>query len=219
MGNNFMETKIYCFLCNKTGIPVYVGKTTMLLKRRIDNHVGSAKRKPSAPFHKWLNKNLNNFKVIVLETVTFDLSSKAEVRWIKRLNARYPLYNAKHYSFGNPGIGRVKWNDNLLSLLGVMNDNEISAMIGCSRKTVSYKREQLRIPPKGQDRGASQRKHISDADMERLGRVPDYILATEAGVSKNYIWALRRKHNIKPYSVLTGNDGRIKIGEAHRRWR
>lgn len=216
--NNNRETYIYCFLEKKTGVPVYVGKTSVSIKERKLSHIALSKKDEKTPFHQWLSKNLNNFVVIQLDKIPFIESSKCEVRWIKRLNNRYPLYNVRHHSFGNPGIGRVNWSEEYISLLGKVCDIELSKIIGCERKTVSYQRKIRNIPAFGQDRGASQRKTISLEQMKIIGKMPDYKAAEIIGVSKNFIWSFRKKHNIPSYAEITGNDGKIKVGEAHRRW-
>lgn len=191
----------------------------MEISRRVKNHVGSSKRKAKTPFHLWLKENTKNFKVIILDKVPFSESSKSEMRWIKRINYKFPLYNVKSYSTGNPGVGRVVWTDYLLSLLGKTSDTKISKIMGCSRGCVTYKREQLGIPVYNQDRGQSQRVILDLTFISRLGSEPDYIIANDAGVSKFVVARYRKKMNIPSYAEKTGNNGKIKKGEPHRRWK
>ena len=54
--------------------------------------------------------------------------------------------------------------------------------------------------------------------IARFGTEPDYKLAAEIGVNKTQIARARARHGIKSYAEQTGNSGKIKIGEPHRRW-
>lgn len=214
-----LTTIIYCFLCAKTGSPVYVGKTTMPLKVRVQNHLGSARRKPNSPFHKWLSKNLHSYRVIVLDAVCFKESSKAEIRWMTRLSARFPLYNARPFSFGNPGVGRVQWTEELLGMLGNRTDTEIAGIIGCNRQTVAYRRMIEGIPRLPDPHKTPQEIFLSPEIISRIGLEPDYKIAQSVGVSKFVIAKHRRRLGIKSYAETTGNNGKIKIGDTHRRWK
>lgn len=217
MSNN-RETYIYCFLNKTTGAPVYVGKTSVDIENRRQSHISKSNKAKKTPFHEWLNKNKKNYNVILLEKTSFEKSSKSEVRWIKRINKKFPLYNVRHHSFGNPGIGRVNLTEEHISMLGKICDIDLAKIIGCERKTISYQRKIRGIPPRGQDRGASQRKIISLIDIEMIGKHPDYVLAKKIGVSKNFIWSYRQKHKIPSYAETTGNDGKIKQGRPRRKW-
>lgn len=211
------ETTIYAYLDSKSGVPVYVGKTTMKLKRRANAHDDHARRKPKTPFHKWLARN--KAKLLVLDVVKFEDSSQAEVRWIKRLGKRYPLLNVNDYSSGNPGVGRIEWTEELIAQLGRRTDSEIAQELGCCRKAVAYKRETLGIKRFPDPHNTPQTIYLDLVTLARLGTEPDYKIANDVGVSKFVIAKHRKKLGIESYAAATGNDGRIKRGEAHRRWR
>lgn len=212
-----ITTIIYCFLCLKTGTPVYVGKTTMPLKTRITNHLGTAKRKASTPFHQWLRDNINNYKVIILETVSFFESSKSEIRWMLRLSKRFPLYNVRAFSFGNPGIGRVEWNSDTIDMLGKKTDTEIAEALGCNRQTVAYRRSLLNISRFPDPHKVASEKVLDLVTLMRLGTEPDYKIADELGISKFVIAKHRKRRGIKSYAESTGNNGRVKLGNSLRR--
>lgn len=71
------------------------------------------------------------------------------------------------------------------------------------------------IPPK---MGGHNRKELPFEIIEQLGTMPDYKLAEKAGVSKRTILRKRQRFGVKSYAEQTGNDGKIKKGEPHRRW-
>ena len=221
---------IYVWLCPTSGIPVYVGKTSMSLSRRMNNHRRRSIKRATTPKEKWLASIAKTGKspvVLELDRCPVSKSSALERRWISRLSARYRLLNADRGGAGNPGIGRIKWTPDLLNKLGKMPDSELAAIVGCHRKTVSYKRECLGIgasfsrannlPPPAM--GGWNKKVLPSAIIGRLGSVPDYILAQEAHVTKHVIARCRRSAGIPSYAVTTGNNGRIREGEPHRRWK
>lgn len=214
-----IRTIIYCVLCGTTGAPVYVGKTTMLLQRRIDNHLGSARRKAKTKFHRWLALNQSNFKVLILADVPFEESGAAEMRWIKRLDKRFSLLNMKEYSTGNPGVGRVNWNDEALALLGKRTDTAIAAILGCNRQTVAYRRELLGIPRLPDPHKAPNEILLDSDTLGKLGKEPDYKIAQVLGISKFVIAKHRNRMGIPSYAATTGNNGKIRTGEKHRRWK
>jgi len=214
-----IKTIIYCIICGTTGSPIYVGKTTMLLQRRIDNHLGSARRNPKTKFHKWLASNQGNFKVVVLANVQFEESGASEMRWIKRLDKRFALLNMKEYSTGNPGVGRVNWNEEALALLGKRTDTAIAAVLGCNRQTVAYRREMLGIPRLPDPHNVPSEVVLDLVTISQLGTQPDYKIAEVLGISKFVIAKHRKRMGIPSYAEATGNNGKIKAGEKHRRWK
>lgn len=202
----------------------------MPLARRMNNHRRSAGRKRRTPKERWLSavaKAGKRPRIVVVEECSVDRSSAIERRWIRRLSSRFPLLNASLGGAGNPGVGRIVWNEQLLRMLGTIADSEIAKLIGCHRKSVSYKRECLGIPASF-DRtnntdppsmGGWNRINFPTAIIQRLGSEPDYVIAARAGVSKRSIARARREQGIPSYAQKTGNNGRIRVGEPHRRWK
>jgi hypothetical protein len=178
----------------------------------------------------WLRSHLQEGRlpqVVVLESVPVHRSSAAERRWFRRLSSRFQLLNQSTPGAGNPGVGRVIWTNELLDLLGEVPDSEIAGLIGCERKTVSYKRECLGItasfdrknnksPPANAGWNAIR---LPPEIIDLLGTVSDQCLADRAGVSKKRIMRERHDRQLPSYADLTGNDGRIRSGEPHRRWK
>ena len=191
----------------------------MQLQRRVDNHLGSARRKAKTKFHRWLALNQANFRVLVLADVSFEESGAAEMRWIRRLDKRFPLLNMKEYSTGNPGAGRVDWNDEALALLGNRSDTAIAAVLGCNRQTVAYRRELLGIPRYPDQHKTPNEIFLDLVTISKLGTEPDYKIAQVLGISKFVIAKHRKRMGIPSYAEATGNNGKIKTGENHRRWK
>mgnify|MGYP000929291322 CR=1 FL=1 len=54
--------------------------------------------------------------------------------------------------------------------------------------------------------------------IDQFGTMPDYKLAEIAGCSKPVIARRRKILGIKSYAEQTGNNGKIKKGDPHRRW-
>lgn len=57
-------------------------------------------------------------------------------------------------------------------------------------------------------------KHI----ISKLGKMPDHILASQAGVNKSTIRRNRIKRGIISYGDRTGDDGKYRIGNYPARW-
>lgn len=111
-------------------------------------------------------------------------------------------------------------------MLGTVADSEIAKLVGCERKTVTYQRE-IRGIAAAMDRtnntpppnmGGWNRLALNADIISQLGEMPDYKLAEIAGVNKSKIADERRARGIQSYAQRTGNNGKIKVGEAHRRW-
>ena len=66
--------------------------------------------------------------------------------------------------------------------------------------------------------GGWNKKDLPKEILDKLGKEPDYILAKKAGVCKPCIARRRRALNIPSYAESTGNNGKIKLGDPHRRW-
>lgn len=84
-----------------------------------------------------------------------------------------------------------------------------------------------KIKPKGNTQSAKgeppfmaghNRIELKEEIIKKLGTIPDYELAEIARVGKKKIMTERHKRGIKSYAETTGNDGKIKKGEPHRRW-
>lgn len=219
---------IYAWVCPETGRPVYVGKTSQTIRLRMTAHRRESLKKLT-PKSAWLRSTIAkglSVRVVVLAECSVDMSSAIERRWHRRLSARFDLLNVSVAGAGNPGVGRVDWTPDLLAKLGTVPDSELAAEIGCERKTVSYRRECLNIPASFDRKNNSPpplmggwNKAVLPASITAaLGSMPDYKLAELAGVSKKAIANERRSRGILDYAAATGNDGRIKRGEPHRRW-
>lgn len=149
-----------------------------------------------------------------------------ERRWVRRLSARFTLLNQATAGAGNPGVGRVKWTEESLGRLGRVPDSELALELGCERKTVSYRREVMGIaasfdrknntPPPSM--GGWNRVDLGAEIVALLGTAPDHEIARRAGVSKKRIMKERHARELPSYAERTGFDGRIKVGEPHRRW-
>jgi len=222
------KSLIYVWLCPISGKPVYVGKTSQTINLRMRAHKREA-RKGLTPKAVWLNEALlrQTFpRIVVLCECPCAVSSAVERRWHRRLSSRFDLLNVSIPGAGNPGVGRVIWTEDLLSKLGVVSDADLASEIGCERKTVSYRRECLKIPASFNRRnntkppimGGWNKVILSDEIIASLGKMPDYKLANLAGVSKIKIGDERRQRGIMDFAKATGNDGKIKRGEPHRRW-
>ena len=219
---------IYAWICPTTGRPVYVGKTSQTIALRMRSHKRESDKRLT-PKAVWLSEVLEkgfSVRVVVLDECSVESSSAIERRWHRRLSDRFDLLNASVAGAGNPGIGRINWTPELLAKLGTVPDSELAAEIGCERKTVSYRRECLKIPASFDRKnnsppppnGGWNKATVPATIIAALGTMPDYRLAESAGVSKKVIANERRKRGILDYASATGNDGRIKCGEPHRRW-
>lgn len=222
------RTIIYAWLCPLSGKPAYVGKTSQPISDRMRSHWREARKGSATPKHDWLrdlsSKGMEP-RVIVLEETDPASSPAIERRWTKRL-ARFCLLNVASAGSGNPGVGRVDWTPNIDALLGTVPDSEIAARLGCERKTVSHRRKCLSIeasfdrknntPPPSM--GGWNKRSLADDIVAQLGTMPDYRLAELAGVSKPVIRRERTARGIPSYAEASGNNGRIRVGEPHRRW-
>lgn len=193
------------------------------------SHLREARRHPSTPKHSWLRELVDGGlmpRLVTLQTVTPKASPAVERRWVRRFARRYDLLNVAPAGSGNPGVGRVRWTPEVDQLLGCVPDSEIATMMSCERKTVAHRRQCLGIPASFDRKNntpppnmAGWNRKALPAEIEsQLGKMPDYQLAAAAGVDKSVIARLRRKRGIPSFAASTGNDGRIRSGEPHRRW-
>jgi hypothetical protein len=115
-----------------------------------------------------------------------------------------------------------------IDLLGKLPDDEIAALAGVTRKTVAYHRKRREILPCGNRpekrtkppyMGGHNRIALPEGALRRLGKEPDYQIATAYGVTKGVIARARKQANIAPYSDTTGNNGKFKKGNYPARWK
>jgi hypothetical protein len=221
--------KIYAIICPKTGNPVYVGKNSQTLAARLRAHKGMARRHPDTAIHRWMRECFSQglgMTARILEEVGLEESGPAERRWVALYSEDYKLLNQAPAGAGNPGVGRISWTREILARLGTEPDSQIAADLGCERKTVTYRRASLGIaasydrtknkPPPNM--GGWNKIALPQSVIEALGTLPDAALGFASGVSKKRIIVERHKRGIASYATTTGNDGRIKLGEPHRRW-
>ena len=126
------KSVIYIWLCPVTGRPVYVGKTSQPIARRMATHRREA-LKYATPKHQWLVNLGRNPRIVIAEETTIEASAKCERRWVTRLK-RFELLNARVAGAGNPGIGRVVWSAELVSKLGKVPDSILAKEIRVRKK-------------------------------------------------------------------------------------
>lgn len=141
-------SKIYVWFCPLTDSAVYVGKTSMTMGRRWSGHKSKSLRKPKTRKEHWL-KNILEMglmpRIEVIEEVSVEDSSEREVYWALKYGVDSDLLNCDFVGAGNPGVGRVNWTPEIIAMLGKVPDSEIAKIVGCTPKTVSYRREILGI--------------------------------------------------------------------------
>lgn len=222
-------SKIYAWVCPETKAIVYVGKTSTTISRRMHSHFGRARRHCKTAKEVWLRDILERGlspEIVILEETEVSLSSEAERKWASHYSQISPLLNSTKVGAGNPGVGRITWTPDLIALLGKVGDRKIAELIGCERKSVSYKRECLGIaaamdrddnlPPPHM--GGWNRIELPESVIARLGKEPDYVIAESVGVVKTVIARVRRGLGIQDYASSTGNDGRMRSDRPHPRW-
>lgn len=215
------QTTIYVWICPDTGNPVYVGKTDCPLSIRMASHRRCALKKATTPKHQWLKEVLvagKELKISILEICERADGGKRESHWIKELGEKFVLLNVATGGQGGKCQVKIRWTDRLIALLGKTTDRQIAIMLGCSRSTVSYRRTVLNIPRFPDPHIVPFEVKLSDEIIKRLGTEPDYTLAEEVGCSKFVIRKARRRMGLPSYAMTSGNNGRIKKGEPHRRW-
>ena len=207
------------------GACVYVGRTKMTLQQRFISHKAKARRSGSSPFHIWLKNELQssrNIEAIELEKCPESLMSKRESFWIKKLS---PAKNVAKPHDGGKKKCDIDWSP-FIHMLGIDYDSEIALLAGVTRKAVSYKRKCLEIPATKKPQrvvisnsiGGWNKKKITKECEEMLGKAPDHEVAGVFGFSKKKIGSERKSRGIKSYAEQSGNDGKIKKDEPHRRW-
>lgn len=223
---------IYALSDPRDGRVRYIGRTVNPLARRLREHLYAAKRgklkdtRKAAWFdelsHCGLRPDINLIKTSGIHEFQAD-----ERRLIAEYRQKTPdLLNVKPGGDGGLGGHFVNWTPELDAMLGVVSDSVLASKMGITRKSVSYRREKLGIPASF-DRtnnkpppamGGHNRIDVAPSVIKLLGTMPDYQLATSAGCSKYKIARLRNSLGIKSYAEITGNNGKIKKGDPHRRW-
>lgn len=222
------RTIIYAWVCPISGRPVYVGKTSQPIRDRMRSHWREARKGSTTPKHEWLRMLAGRGlepRVVDLEETDPESSPAVERRWTTRFK-RFSLLNVATAGSGNPGVGRIDWTPEVDALLGTVPDSEIASRLGCERKTVSHRRKCLGIeasfdrknntPPP--NNGGWNRIELPPEVIALLGSMPDYRLAKIAGVNKTLIRRARSSRGISSYAETSGSNGRIRVGEPHRRW-
>ena len=220
--------QIYGLFDPRTNKVRYVGKTKNKLSRRLREHIRRANTGKMRDKGKqnWLLEleRLNLSPVIQsLEICRSDNWRERETFWCSQFE---DLLNCQKPGGGSDGERLRDLPDWAVNQFGKIADSRIAEKLGVSRKTVTYYREQLGIPaafdrtrntppPKT---GGYNRINFPDWVIAKMGTMSDQKLANLFGCHKSQITRRRNKLSIPSYAQKTGNDGRIKRGEPHRRW-
>lgn len=220
--------QIYGLVDPRTNQVRYVGKTKNRLSRRLREHIRSAKTGKIRDKGKqnWLDElELSNLCPVIqsLEICEPDNWRERETFWCSQFEN---LLNCQKPGGGSDGERLNELPEWAIQQLGKVSDSRIAEKLGVSRKAVSYYREQLgisasfdrtrnKLPP---SMGGHNRIVIPDWVISKMGTMSDQKLADLFGCNKTQIMRARNKLGIPSYAQQTGNDGRIKCGEPHRRW-
>jgi len=210
---------------DNAGECVYVGRTQCKLSQRFSNHKAKSLRSPKSRFHKWLKLEIEskrNVSIKTLERCFVAMMSDREEHWINKLK---PSKNSAKPHDGGKKHSDIDW-DPFLPILGIEHDSTIAKLAGVTRKAVAYQRNALGIPATTKPQrvvivnklGGWNRIELPADCIAMLGTMPDYKVAEVFSVSKPRISRERRARGIKSYAEQTGNDGRIRKNEPHRRW-
>lgn len=221
--------KIYALRDPRDSVVRYVGQTLCPLWRRVSDHIQAAKRgrpkhSPKAGWILELRSLGMKPEIVLLEECTGDWR-EAECRWI----ASYPdLFNAKRGGGGGSQHRLAELPQAAIEQLGKVADSRIAETLGVSRKAVAYYRNLFGIPasfdrtrntpPPRVEANLFKLAALPESCLARLGTVPDYVLAAEFNVDKGVIARRRKRAGIASFAARTGNNGRIRAGEPHRRW-
>jgi len=208
----------------------YVGKTIQPLKVRLNQHIYSRLRSRNSHLEKskWIQSLIDQGQkpeIVLLETTNKRKWKTIERKW-------FDFYKIQLFNFESAiGVGGTtshvyKWEKKYLDKLGKVADSIIAEEMGATRKAVSYQREKFGIPaPYDRTRntppplmGGHNKIDIPQEIIDQFGTMPDYKLAEIAGCSKPVIARRRKILGIKSYAEQTGNNGKIKKGDPHRRW-
>ena len=216
------QSVIYAMLCPENAEIKYVGKTSTDLRKRLASHIRRSK-KGNNKKDIWLRKLATKPILVILDRCSVEQSSACEREWMDCLSRQFNLLNIAPGGGGNPHT-RTNWTPELISLLGKVPDTELAKRIGVDVSTILYRRKLLkidRVPQKNfvSNLPPSKKKPFSKESIELLGKAPDHEIAKIEKVSKTTVLRRRQEMGIDSYAKQTGNDGKFKIGESHRRWK
>lgn len=218
---------IYSLVDPFTDKVMYVGITSNCLNRRLYEHIRAAKKnKPKTHKSNWINSLIlsgKKPKINLLEACE-DNHKQREQYWIDKYD------NLLNTNKAGAGISSHRINglpEDIMKLLGKINDVEIARIVGITRKAVGYYRYKFNIPAANDKSkmkpppkmGGHNFIELSKDIINKLGTMPDYKLAEIANVSKKRIIRERHKLGIKSYAEITGNSGKFHKGMAHPRWK
>jgi len=111
--DNDREVFIYLYYCEKTGMPVYVGKT-INIKKRIKQHILEVNKGSKTKFYNWLRKNIDSKPKIIDICNCYNWEEK-EIFWInhyRKINSRL-----KNIMDGGNGFNHLIFDKNYKKLL------------------------------------------------------------------------------------------------------
>jgi hypothetical protein len=208
---------IYSLVDPRDGNVFYVGRTSVKLSHRLQNHLTDARKKTSPKSLRIAEIFRAGKRPTIHEIVRLDNPTKVEAEsteqaWIDFYNLTHKLTNVSTSSCGGwEGGDIVKITPELIASLGKESDCSIARRLNCSGSTISYHRTNLGIPPAPNTSNVgvepTNKKHLSDSIIQQLGKVPDKYLAKEAGVHEVKIRRERAKRAIPvcPRHTLRGN--------------
>lgn len=227
-----MNVLIYSLSDPRDGRVRYIGRTINPLERRLREHLYVGKRgkikdgRKAAWFAELAAIGMKPVICLLQEASKEDFQA-VEKMLIEKYRKTHPdLLNVRAGGDGSLGGHFIKWTPELDAKLGTVPDVALARELGVTRKSVSYRREQLGIPASF-DRtnntppppmGGHNRIEFPPEVIAQFGKKPDYLIAAEFGCSKKAVISRRNKLGIPSYATQTGNTGRIKSGEPHRRW-
>lgn len=223
---------IYALIDPRDGRVRYVGRTVNSLVRRLREHLYQSKRDKfkHLPRVGWLSElALVGLKptIQLLEICSIDNYQAAEKKWIAHYRAMHDdIVNANIGGNGTLGGHFVRWTPELDAMLGKTADSMLAKQMGITRKSVSYRREQLGIAAsfdrtnnkKPPPMGGHNRIQFTDEVIAIFGTQPDYVIAEALGCCKTAIARRRRELGIASYAEQTGKTGLFTKGMPHPRW-
>lgn len=218
---------IYALCCPITGDVRYVGRTVNSLQRRLREHIGISlrgkmKHKQKEDWIRILKHAGTSPKIVLLEEAHAANFKEREKHWIAQCSTSGWILNARAGGDGGLGGHRFTWTAELDAMLGVEPDAVVAEMLGCTRKTVAYRRERL-----GKSASFNRRRNSKpppakpvlqdslmsmDGVVSRLGNEPDHSIASSVGVSRRTVSRLRNRLGIKPFADTHGKSGRFGDG-------
>jgi len=129
---------------NKITKEKYIGATTRSIYTRLREHFKDSKRFGHRPLYEAINTyGEHNFTVSVLEICDKESLFEREKYWVKY----YDTFLSDGYNATYGGKGKQLLNDNEIVDLykEVLNQNEVSKILGCNSKTISNKLNKMNI--------------------------------------------------------------------------